>query len=202
MSTFDEYKKSWQEKSADVNKDTFPTDAFYQMVRMRAKKHLGMSMRYFWASLTYNIIVYSMLAHVLIRYIDHPRIVVMVAAGLLIFIPFTVVLVLKFRKIAVVKGNDAESIQHRLQVQLDLLINFFRLKKRYEWFLIPLSCVVGVILTFEIFVPGALRENIPLGLIILMGTLVSCIAAVVQENRKNFKEPIRELKALLSEFSQ
>jgi len=201
MSTIDEYKRSWQERSADVNRNTIPDDVFYQMVRTRGKKHLGMSMRYFWASLTYNIIVYAMLIHVLIRHIDEPRIVMIVIGGLLIFIPFTAVLVSRFSRIAVVKGHDAASIQHRLQVQLDLLISFFRFKKRYEWFLIPLSCLAGVVLTFEIFVPGALKENLVLGLVIFIGTLASCIAAVANENRKNFKEPIKELKSLLSEFN-
>jgi hypothetical protein len=201
MSTIDEYKKSWQERSADVNRNKIPDDVFYQMVRTRGKKQIGMSMRYFWASLTYNIIVYAMLTHVLIRYVNEPGIVIIVIGGLIIFVPFTAVLVSKFMKIAAVKGHDAASVQHRLQVQLDLLMSFFRFKKRYEWFLIPLSCLAGVFLTFEIFVPGALKENLTLGLAILVGTLVSCIAAVAQENRKNFAEPIRELKSLLSEFN-
>ena len=159
-------------------------------------------MRYFWGSFTFHLIVYGFLAHVMIKYGADRNILLAGILGFAITIPFTAVMMTRFKKLAAIRLREtyAPSIHAYVQKQYETLGGFFSFKKRYEWFLIPLQCAIGVFITFRIFVPGGVMEH-PMGAFISFAlTLWSCVTAIRLENRRSFEGPLRDLQRILEEY--
>jgi hypothetical protein len=159
-------------------------------------------MKYFWASFIFNILVYAMSVHVIIRYWDNPTIFISAMIAILATIPFTAFMLKRYKGMAVsfAKTKSRQSIQDYISRQRELLMSFFKFKRRYEWFLIPLNSAIGVIIVFNIFVPGGVMENLNGALITYLLTLASCAFAVISENKKSFIQPLNELQSILDEF--
>jgi len=201
MDTLDEMKLNWEGKHAQAT--PYNTENMGRLVRRRAQMHLRETMKYFWASFTLQLIVYALYAHVIVKYFRDPYIVTLALAGVLIFVPFTYTLMRKFKQLAVHKpaGNENASILQYLVSQRNLLQEFLRFKVRYEWMLIPLSTFFATWLVFGIYVPGGPAAS-PIGVIITSAiTLLSCYAAIKNENKKGFRTPLAELDQLVKEFS-
>ena len=95
MLTIDQLKQKWGENQATSPiPGKLDNDSFHKIVKSRVKKHTNIAMQYFWASFTLQIIVYALLSHVILRYWGDSEIVYMAAAGILLFIPFTVILMI------------------------------------------------------------------------------------------------------------
>lgn len=206
MSTFDDLKTAWEHHQTPAPASSYTRDALERIIRSRVKKHIKKPLHYFWASFTLQIIVYALLSHVAMKYWQKTDVVWFAVAGVLLYLPFTVVLIRKFKKLASEKpvrhadiGASLYNYVHRRQT---LLRSFYRFKKGYELFLIPLSSAIGVVLTFELYVPGGIQGHWPGAAIALAVTLVSCAAAIYSENRKSFIEPIRQLQNILDEFGE
>ena len=202
MDALDEMKGKW----ARQNDAGQPYDAnnLLRVIRQRVRIHTRDSMKYFWASFTLQLIVYGLYAHVIVRFIYDPAVLSFAVVGVLIFIPFTYMLLRKFKRLAVLKpdGNETTSVHQYLVMNRNLLQDFFRFKLRYEWVLIPLSTLVGTLLVFKIYVPGG-PIAYPNGVWITMViSLVSCYLAIRKENRVSFRKPLAELDKLLSEFAE
>jgi len=111
----------------------------------------------------------------------------------------------KFKQIASTRFDEqvdkGSSMRQFATQQRDLLQSFYRFKKAYEFVLIPLSAIIGIVIVFKLYVPGGVSDH-PVGAIItFIITLASCIAAIVSENRKSFQQPIRHLREILEEFN-
>ncbi|HEX5171470.1 MAG TPA: hypothetical protein VFW11_19970 [Cyclobacteriaceae bacterium] len=202
MSTLEELKKEWEQKSKTVSQPAYDEKAFDKIIKTRVKKHTNTSMKYFWASFALQILVYGLLSHVVVKYWSDPGKLMLSITGILLYIPFTVVLMKKFKAMATTKltGSSDSSLQQYVNRYHDLLQSFYRFKKRYELFLIPVSATIGVWLVFELYVPGGVAAY-PSGAIITLGvTLISCVLAIWSENKKSFEEPLRQLRLVLDEF--
>jgi hypothetical protein len=158
MSTFEDLREIWK-----ANQETVLVSKHYDrktldsIVKSRMKKNMKKSMHYFWGSLFLQILVYALLSHVIIRYGSDAETLIFGIAGILLFLPFTVVLMKKFKRMATVKpedGNSGKSLYRYVFQQHALLKAFYTFKKRYEFLLVPLSTGIGVFLTFKLFVPG------------------------------------------------
>lgn len=206
MSTLDQMKNRWQQKeAASASPQTYTGITLGEMIRKRVSAHTKESMKYFWASFTLELIVYGLLAHVIIKYGQNSTILYLSIAGILLYIPFTVVLMRKFKKLAInrpVAQETGESIHCFIKEQLGLLRSFYRFKKWYEIFLIPISCALGVFLVFELYFTGGVREYAGSAVTTFLLSLFSCAAAIYTENRKSFTAPIAQLQDLLKEFEQ
>ena len=200
METLDELKKQWCEKpSAPASLDRA---SIHKIIKSRVNKHTRASMQYFWASFALQILVYALLSHVMIKYFNDPEILIPGITGVLLFIPFTIVLMKKFKRLALsdVNGNSISSIHDYLSRNRDLLNSFLVFKKRYELVLIPLATAIGVMLIFALYVPGGVREHL-LGFIITYAlSVLSCYVAIRNENEKSFLQPIQQLDMILEEY--
>jgi hypothetical protein len=79
---------------------------------------------------------------------------------------------------------------------------FFRFKKRFDWVIVPLNCVLIVVINFILFVPGGFMDNLMAGIILLIVWHLIFIIAIRIENRKKFTEPLRQLELILEDFEK
>ena len=160
-------------------------------------------MRYFWASFGLQILVYALLSHVIVKYGSDDETLLFGIAGILLFIPFTVMLMRKFKRMAVTRpkdGSTGTSLRSYVQQQYSLLQSFYTFKKRYEFILIPLAAAIGIFLTFKLYVPGGALAYLTSAISIFVITVVSCALAIVSENKKSFEQPLNELQKIIEEF--
>lgn len=204
MSTFEELKRVW-----DTNQETtqgykrYDHETLSGIVKSRTKKNMKKSMQYFWGALFLQILVYALLSHVVIKYGGDTKTLSFGIAGMLLYLPFTILLMKKFKQMAIIKpahANSGRSLYQYVFQQHALLQSFYSFKKSYELLLIPLSTGIGVFLTFKLFVPGGVEENPTGAIITFLITLFSMIASVRLENKKSFELPLHEFSQLLNEF--
>ncbi|MGC3943017.1 MAG: hypothetical protein QM762_00530 [Chryseolinea sp.] len=202
MDALDEMREKWSKKND--NSQSYKSSNFFDVIRQRMRLHTRESMKYFWASFTLQIIVYALYTHVILRYFDDPATVLVSVTGILIYIPFTFMLLDKFKQLAVAKPvyTTASPVQAFIEKQRDVLLSFFRFKRRYEFFLIPVSTLFGTFLVFTLYVPGGPMDNLNGVWITMVITMISCYAAIRKENAKSFRAPLSELDKLLAEFRE
>src|SRR5688572_19556424 len=104
MSTFEDLKKKWEENQ-DVVADPAAYDQYTlnKIVRARTKKHTHQAMQYFWASFGLQVLVYSMLCAVMVQYGGSVETLLFCITGILLFLPFTIMLMKKFKAMAITK---------------------------------------------------------------------------------------------------
>jgi len=204
MSTFEELKNSWEKNQVTItNSQGYDHAAFEKIVRSRTKKHTNTAMQYFWAAFVLQIAVYALLAHVIVKYGGDIETLLLSVTGLLLFLPFTIMLMTKYKRMAVAKpeeGNTITSLFNYVMRRYSLLKEFYKFKRRYEFLLIPLSSMIGVFLVFKLYVPGSVEKNLMGAIITFVITLTSCILAIRSENKKNFEKPLHQFQCLLEEF--
>lgn len=178
-------------------------NALDQIVRSRTKKNLNIVMRYFWASFALQMVVYALLTHVIVKYGNDRQVLIAGITGIVFFIPFTVILLRKFKAMATTRISNtisSASIQAYVGRQYDLLASFYRFKKSYEWVLVPLATAIGTFLTFKLYVPGGVYMYQSAASIIFAVALISCATAIMAENKKSFKRPLSDLQKIREEF--
>jgi hypothetical protein len=203
MSTFEELKKVWEaNQESAVPYTPYDHKSLDNIIKSRTKKNMKKAMHYFWGALFLQILVYALLSHVIIKYGGDTKTLFFGIGGILLHLPFTILLIKKFKRMAIVKpaqGNSASLHQYVFQ-QHKLLRSFYTFKKRYEFLLVPLSTAIGVFLTFKLFVPGGVEGNPTGAILTFLITLVTMVASIRSENKKTFEQPLRELNQLLDEF--
>lgn len=202
MENLEDARMQWTKKFSTSK--SLDAQQWKALIQKSAGKHVNAAMQYFWASFCLQIIAYALLFHVLIKYGMNPIAMWLSMAGILLYLPFTIVLITRFRSIAGAKlsGVHTESAKQYVGHQLAELEAFFRFKKRYELFLIPLISALAVLLIFILYVPGALASHTWGMALIYLATLGSCGHAIRMENKKNFAQPIEQLRQLLKEFKE
>jgi hypothetical protein len=205
MENFDEIKKLWNENKV-VEKCNTPVSKDYadQLISNRIKKVKSNFREYFWTSFIYQNLVYACLAFLIVRYFNRPDIAILSAAGILLYIPLTIVFMKKFKsafllnKEGVAFSND--DIYLNIKNSYTRISEFFRFKKRFDWIIVPLNCVLIVVINFILFVPGGVMANITAGIILLIVWLAIFIIAIRFENKKKFSEPLHQLESILDDF--
>lgn len=204
MSTLEELKAKWEQNEKEPNSTAYSRPAFEKLINDRIKKETRKSFQYFWAAFTFQVIVYALLGHVIAKYWHQTEVVYFALAGIILYIPFTVVLLRKFKRLAAGKlsviKDGAASLREDISRQRSVLGSFYHFKKWYEFFLVPLSSALGVFLVFELYVPGGLTQNFRGAAITFILTLLSCAYAIYLENKKSFIEPLHQLQNVLNEF--
>jgi hypothetical protein len=203
MKTFEELKNVW-----DGNQNTLSASQAYdkptleKIFKSRVKKHTNAAMHYFWASFTLQIIVYGLFSHVIVKHWPDTEMLALSIGGVLLFLPFTIMLLKKFKGIASTKLIDhtETSLRQYVLKRHALLLSFYRFKKRYEFILIPLSCAIGTMLTFKLYVPGGVYEHVTGAGITFILAIVSCAVAIRAENKKSFTQPLQQIQEILDEF--
>ena len=197
--SLDELKKDWQENSGEVKSD-FDNESLQKIFKARVAKQMREPFRYFWASFVMQVILYAFISHLIIKNLGNASVQIYSVVCILLYIPFTWVLLSKFRRMAAQRLNPGDSIMDSLALKSAQLQGFFTFKKRYETVQIPLSCALGVILPFELFMPGGAMNHINAMVLWFMLGLVVCFFAIRDENERRFRKPLRELEAMISEL--
>ncbi|WP_181163733.1 hypothetical protein [Pontibacter mangrovi] len=203
MSALDDLKRQW-DKGPQAFPAASPYDkaSFGTLIQLRMKKQHNMIFRYFWASFTFHLIVYALLTHVMIRHWNDTGTLVLGLTGLLATVPFTAMMLRRYKQMALSKVNreSMASIHASVTRQRNRLASFYAFKRRYELAWIPLLSAIGVVLVFNLFFPGGVMA-FPLGAAVTYAlTLLSCLLAIRSENRKYFNRPLQELQSILDDY--
>jgi hypothetical protein len=200
MNTIDEFRKKWA--SHPVKSESLDQQTLERIFKKRVNTQLKYSMQYFWASLVLQMIVYGLLSHVIIRYFGNTEIVLYSFAGIALYLPFTFILMKKFKSIAAhkIQGNTTASLYEYTAHRYQQLLSFFSFKKKYEFILIPLSVAIGTILFFNLFLPGGVMNHLMGAVIVFVLSLLSCAYAILKENKKSFATPLEQLRQIMDEF--
>lgn len=205
MITLEELKTKWEEKQSVLPVLPEYEHVFLEkIIKDSARKHMKATMQYFWASFAFQVLVYALLIHVIITYWKDTEMRLFSIIGVLLYLPFTIMLMRKFKKMAIIRPSREEnavtSLYNYVFHQHELLRSFYKFKKWYELFLIPISAAIGIILVFKLYVPGEVDKNWTGVIITFFITILSCAVAIRSENKKSFEEPIRQLQNMLNEF--
>jgi hypothetical protein len=189
MDKFEELKKGW--KGGHSTETSLDKTEITSIIKHRRKTQINRIMQYFWASFIYQLIVYALLSHVIVRFWNQPEIVLPSITGVVIFIPFTFMLITRFRKVAV--PPFVPTLKEHIDIQTMIVKKFYHFKKIYELFLIPLSALIGVHLCVTIFTDGNMLDHPLLSTVLFVASVLSCAYAIKRENERNFVRPLREL---------
>lgn len=203
MQNIDELKNGWRQQSYPINSIEIDQNNLRQIMKSKINSQKNQSMKYFWAAFVLQIIVYAFLSHLMIKYWSDRSLLYVCAFCFLLYIPFTVVLLRKYKKMAVLKisGNAVEqSMFSYVKKQHQLLSGFYSFKRKYELLLIPLSSAILIWVVFRLYVPGGIVDHPILTLVCFLGTLASCAQAIIMENKRNFKEPLRNYELILKDL--
>lgn len=205
MSTLDQFKKHWDPSGkapAAAGAGLLDEASLRKIITSRVRKHTKASFGYFWASLALQIGVYALFSHLVIKYWSQTPILLLSLLGIGLYLPFTIVLLKKFKQVARgrLRGSEQSSIHEYLSEQHQLLHGFFTFKRRYEMVLIPLSAAIGVILVYTLYVPGGVQAFPRGAFIAYILTLLSCYWAIRNENKKSFIQPLQQLWSILREY--
>tara|TARA_R110002020_G_scaffold204645_2_gene408922 strand:- start:2025 stop:2675 length:651 start_codon:yes stop_codon:yes gene_type:complete len=206
MENFEKLKSSWKTDTAHSDLGPLDMAAWQNLLKGQVKKQKNIGMQYFWASLTYQIIVYGFLGHVMIRYGGDSGVLLPALLGMFLYVPFTVVLFLKFKRMAILAHNDQSasdlSIKEYVLEQHTLLSSFYRFKRRYEILLLPLSAAIFVWIFFRLFLPGGTMDYPIASSLLFILVLAACSAAILAENKRNFKGPLQKLEDILKDLNR
>lgn len=201
---FDSLKNQWkQQDPVETNVQEIDLSALQSIIKQRMKKQNKQIMGYFWMTLTMHIVVYAVLGHVGIKWGMNDLLIAGISIfGILVTIPFTWVLMKKFKQMASnrTENDQPESLKAYIQRKRQFLSDFFHFKSIYEWFIIPVHSALGIFISFYLWVPGGVSQYPDVAAAIYLVTLVSCIYAIQVENRNNFKKPIQEIDEILMEY--
>ena len=172
MENFEEIKKLWGEtKCADKSAKSVTSEYIDYVISKRIKKVKNNFREYFWASFFYQNLVYGCLAFLIVRF---------------------------FNRTDIEYSND--DIYLNIKNSFSHMSEFFRLKKRFDWVIVPLNCVLIVVINFILFVPNGFMANIAAGILLLLVWLVIFLVAIRIENKKKFVEPLQQMELILEDF--
>ena len=203
MQNIEELKNGWREESNPTKTVEITENNLHQIMKTKIKSQKNISMKYFWAAFVLQFIVYAFLSNLMIKYRADISLLLVCAFCFLLYIPFTVVLLDKYKKMAVLKisCNAVEgSVFEYVKQQHQLLSGFYAFKRRYERLLVPLSSAILIWVTFRLYVPGGVSEHPILASVCFIGTLAACAQAIIMENKRNFREPLNNYEHILRDL--
>lgn len=200
MKSLEEIKKQWEESHSKTEASGGKED-LSNIIRARVKRERKTTMEYFWAAFTYHVIIYAFMTHLFIRFWGDIPLMLFSGAGALLYIPFTIVLMRKFKGMANPKRNvqEADMLSH-VKHQYRLLSEFFQFKKIFDWIGIPASAIILVWILFHLYIPGGMKENVPGG-IVSFGIVLMIFSAITYfENKRRFNAPLEQLRSVLNDL--
>ena len=202
----EELRKSWEKGTSTGTVNGFLNkDALHRIIKEKSNQQRNINMHYFWGAFALQLVVYAYLSHVAIRYWTDTVLLSLAVLLIVVNIPFTAVLMKKFKAMAVLKTNDSHlaglPIREYIQRQHDLLSSFYRFKKRYEIVFGLMSMLILIWIPFRIYVPGGVEAYPITALMIFLVTWISCALIVRNENKRYFKRPLRRLELILYDLN-
>jgi hypothetical protein len=156
-----------------------------------------------WAVIVYQIILYSFLAHTLVRHWGDTQIMLLCLAGGALYILLTVAFLRRVKTLfgpLKAPGSAVPDVFQKVAGEHTRLANFFRFKKRMDWIGVPVSCAIIVLVTFTLFVEGGVAGNPRASLGVFAVWLGMSLVAIRAENKKRFISPLRNLEQVLEDL--
>lgn len=200
METFDTVRDFWQDANLGTNPTLFIKEEVEDIINLRIKKEKKAIAGYFWLSLAFQILIYSFASHLVIKYWGDQQIMLLSVAGILLYIPLTLILLKKFKAMYHPLVQNELDIHSNIKNQYRLLGQFFSFKKKFDLVSIPLTAVILTGILFKLYVPGG-TEAYPTGsAIVCAGTILIYGVAAWFENKKHFIKPLRRLRSILEDM--
>ena len=204
METFDELKEIWNKNRNNDPCKSLTADYVDHLITDKIRKVKSTFREYFWVSFFYQNLVYACLVFLIVKFFSRTDILILSVAGILLYIPFTIVFMKKFKSAFLINkdGNEFsdDDIYLNMKNSYTRMSEFFRFKKRFDWVIVPLNCILIVVINFILFVPGGLMANLTAGIILFIVWHIIFIIAIRIENKKKFVEPLRQMEEILGEF--
>jgi len=204
MTPNNEIENVWKEGKA---RETAPApmtgEDLQAIISSRVRKELKTVSQFVWATIVYQIILYSFLTHTLVRHWGDMQIMLLCFGAGALYIPLTIALIWRVRTLcgrsAAKPGSPVPGIFLKVESEYTRLADFFQFKKRMDWIGVPVSCAIIVLVTFTLFVRGGVEGNPVAGLAFFALWVGMSIIAIHAENRKRFISPLRHLKQVLDD---
>jgi hypothetical protein len=201
MENIDDLATLWKKNNYSSTRDGLSPEALKRVVQGGVTKENNTVMKYFWASFAWQVMIYSYSSFLIIRHPHTIQFVLPTVATVLLYIPFTITLLRKFKsmhKRSKIASSKAilQSLEHR---HLELA-TFFRFKKRFEWIAVPVICLLLVSVLFSYFSIDPLKGHLSEAIITYISIIAAFVLTIRHENKKSFKEPILNLSEMIAEM--
>jgi hypothetical protein len=204
MATNKEIETVWKEgKEREGEVAQVTGKDLQKIIASRVKKEVTTVAQFVWAAIAYQIILYSFLAHTLVRHWRDSKVMLLCLVGVVLYIPLTVALIRKVRKSFVrlsERGSAVPDISHKVTEQYARLADFFQFKKRLDWVGVPVSCAVIVLVTITLFLERGVEESPLVALVLFVLWVGMSLVAIHAENRKRFISPLQHLQQVLDDL--
>jgi len=202
METFDEVKNLWQQHTDKATGPALINKDIEDVIKSRIKKERNAIAGYFWLSFSFQILIYSFSSYLLIKYWGNTQIVLLTAAGVLFYIPLTIILMQKFKTMfKPVAANDRD-IRSNVSHQHKYLSQFFTFKKRFDVASIPLNSVILTGVLFELYVPGGVQAHSLAATLAGLALILMYAVAAWLENKKHFIAPLKRFSFILADIDK
>lgn len=202
METLNEAKNLWQNTNQQTNQSPLNKGEVENIIKIRIRKEKKDAVEYFWLSFAYQILIYAFGCHLIIKYWGDSRIMLLSVAGVLLYIPLTIILMRKFKAMFNLPAQQATDMQSSVKNQYTLLSQFFNFKKRFDLLSLPFTSIILTGIIFMLYVPGGVEAHITGAIITCLGALLIYSVAAWFENKKHFTHPLNRLKFILEDIGQ
>ncbi|MEO6981123.1 MAG: hypothetical protein ABI113_22200, partial [Mucilaginibacter sp.] len=141
-------------------------------------------------------------SHLIVKYWGDGRIMLLSAAGVLLYIPLTIILMRKFKAMFNLPPQQVTDMQSNVKNQFALLNQFFSFKKRFDLLSLPLTSVILTGIIFMLYVPGGVETHLAGAVTACVGMLLVYSIAAWFENKKHFVHPLNRLRFILEDIGQ
>jgi hypothetical protein len=205
MKSFEEMQKNWKQgKGAAYNAVPLSEAMLTKLIRSGVKKEQKMVWEYCVASGFWQWLVYASLTHFIVRFWGDWQFVIACPAVIILYIPFTVMFIKKFKHMRILKFEksylQSQDIHYSLKTQYEMLKDFFVFKKRFDWVNIPFCCFLIAMILYKYGLIPSIQENIIAWLIVFVIYIILFVTATYVENKKRFKIPLEKMKSVISEM--
>ncbi|MEO6720681.1 MAG: hypothetical protein ABIN67_09945 [Ferruginibacter sp.] len=203
METFDPVRNFWQ-KNTEPQSSASPLtkEDVEKVIRARIKKEKKIVAEFFWAALAFQIFLYSFASYLFIRFWGDPLVIGLCAAGALLYIPFTIKMMQKFKAMYKPVTDTTVDVQSLTSKQYGLLTQFFRFKKGFDLVAIPVNSLVVVGVLIQIYMPGGIEANLTQAIIGFVIMMLVYATAAWYENNKHFVKPLRQFQLILEDMKK
>ncbi|MDB4923319.1 hypothetical protein [Mucilaginibacter sp.] len=201
METLDEARNFWQKTNQESNPSPIIKEEVDNVIKTRVKMEQKNAAQYFWLSFVFQIVIYSFACYLIIKYWGDGRMMTLSAAGILLYIPLTIILMKKFQTFFNPPPQIFD-IRTGIKNQYQSLDQFFSFKKRFDLISIPLNSIILTAILFKLYVPGGIEGHPAGAVMVCLGMLVIYSTATWFENKKHFTKPLKRFRFILEDIEK
>ena len=201
METLDQIKDLWN-TNQQTGTSALSKDQMNAVIRSRVNKEKKGIAEYFWVAFVFQVMLYSFGCYLIVKYWNDLQIVLPAAAGILMYIPLTIVLMKKVAGMFNIRPDYAGDIRSGIYNQRHMLQSFYTFKKRFDVVSILVNSFILVWILFRLYVPGSVEENTFWAVVCFVLLVLMYAIAAWFENRKHFIRPLTEFDGILEDIER